>query len=66
MDQRCQGYGVEGGAQRVCEEWVLDVKDQTEYVEKFGVKRLLTIRADPTLGYVPNLPRRLDQLPPPP
>jgi len=48
------------------EKWVLSLKDQTEYLEKLGVRRLLAIRADPTLGYAPSLPRRLDQLPPPP
>lgn len=48
------------------DEWVLAAKDQTEYLEKLGVKRLLAIRADPTLGYSPNLPRRLDKLPPAP
>ena len=48
------------------EEWVLGVEDQTAYLEKLGVRRLLAIRADPTLGYAPNLPRRLDHLPPPP
>ncbi len=48
------------------EEWVLGVRDHEEYLEKLGVRRLLAIRADPTLGYAPNLPRRLDRLPPPP
>jgi len=48
------------------QKWVLGIKDQSEYLEKLGVRRLLALRADPTLGYSPNLPRRLDKLPPPP
>ncbi len=48
------------------EEWVLSVGDHDGYLQKLGVKRLLAIRADPTLGYAPDLPRRLDGLPQPP
>ena len=48
------------------DEWVLGVRDHGEYLEKLGVKRLLAIRADPTLGYAPDLPRRIDRLPPAP
>jgi len=48
------------------DEWVLGIRDHTEYLEKLGVKRLLAIRADPVLGYAPGLPRRMDRMPPPP
>jgi glutaconate CoA-transferase subunit A len=47
-------------------EWVIDVGSHDGYLEKLGVKRLLALRADPALGYVPTLPRRLYEMPPPP
>jgi len=52
--------------QRWLEEWVLGVKDHEAYLEKLGLRRLLALRADPALGYAPELPRRLHEMPPPP
>ncbi len=51
---------------RWLEEWVFGVGSHQGYLEKLGVRRLLTLRAEPMLGYAPSLPRRLDKLPPPP
>ncbi len=39
-------------------EWVLEIPDHMCYLEKLGVRRLLSLRADPALGYNAALKRR--------
>lgn len=43
-------------------EWVTEIPDHQQYLEKVGLKRLLSLRADPVLGYNPKIKRRLDKL----
>lgn len=43
-------------------EWVLDLQNHDEYLAKIGLKRLMSLRADPVLGYNPKIRRRIDKL----
>ncbi|OAT86338.1 CoA transferase subunit A [Desulfotomaculum copahuensis] len=40
-------------------EWVFGIPDHMSYLEKLGVRRLLSLRTDPALGYNPALKRRV-------
>ncbi len=44
--------------QEYLDEWVYGIKSHEEYLEKVGKDMLLTIKADPTLGYAPGLDRK--------
>ena len=44
--------------QEYLDEWVYSIKSHEEYLEKVGKDMLLTIKADPTLGYAPGLDRK--------
>jgi len=44
--------------QKWLQEWVLDLPDHFAYLEKLGIRRLLSLRADPFLGYNPGVKRR--------
>ncbi len=43
---------------RYLEEWVYPFETQEAYLEKVGVRSLLKIQANPTVGYAPGLERR--------
>lgn len=39
-------------------EWIKDIPDHDAYLEKLGAKKILSLRADPGLGYNPRLKRK--------
>jgi len=43
-------------------EWVFELGNFENYLNKVGLKRLMSLRANPVLGYNPNIRRRLDKL----
>jgi glutaconate CoA-transferase subunit A len=50
--------GDDEGFKAYLDEWVFGVKDHYEYLNKVGGKNIVSIRANPVLGYTPGLDRR--------
>jgi hypothetical protein len=44
--------------QKYLDEWVYPFETQEEYLAKVGIEELLTIKANPAVGYAPGLDRR--------
>ncbi|HVN24716.1 MAG TPA: CoA-transferase [Syntrophorhabdales bacterium] len=48
----------DAGFKRYLDEWVLTPRDHEQYLDKIGASGLMTIRANPVIGYTPGLDRR--------
>jgi len=48
----------DAGFKKYLDEWVLGVANHEEYLDKIGGSGLMTIKADPVIGYRPGLDRR--------
>jgi len=46
------------GFRKYLDEWVLGVSNHDEYLDKIGGSGLMTIKANPVIGYTPGLDRR--------